>query len=135
MASPSMRGPRRHFISRVTDREPSETLSSVTLAIDDLAEEVGRKLPRYGAIPAALIGRLARDVRMRGKGIGERLLADAVRRVLGARGALAVFTIGIEAKDAAASAFPEGFGFRPCPSRPRRLFLLASIAAAAFERT
>ncbi len=72
---------------------------------------------------------------MRGKGIGELLLADAVRRVLGASRALAVFGIGIEAKDAAASAFHEGFGFRPFPLRPRRLFLLAATAASAFERT
>jgi len=90
-------------------------LSSFTLAIDDLPEEVGRKLPRYDAIPAALIGRLACNVRVRGKGIGEWLLADAVRRVLGASRTLAVFAIVVEAKDATASAFYEGFGFRPFP--------------------
>jgi ribosomal protein S18 acetylase RimI-like enzyme len=110
------------------------SLSSFTLAIEDLPEEVGRKLPRYDAIPAALIGRLARDVRARGRGIGELLLADAVRRILGASRSVAVFAIVVEAKDAAASAFYEGFGFRPFPLRPRRLFLLASTAAAAFER-
>jgi ribosomal protein S18 acetylase RimI-like enzyme len=111
------------------------SLSSFTLAIDELPEEVGRKLPRYDAIPAALIGRLARDIRARGRGIGELLLADAVRRVLGASRSVAVFAIVVEAKDAAASAFYEGFGFRPFPLRPQRLFLLASTAAAAFERT
>lgn len=110
------------------------SLSSFTLAIDDLPEEIGRKLPRYDAIPAALIGRLARDVRVRGKGIGELLLADAVRRILGASRSVAVFAIVVEAKDAAASAFYEGFGFRPFPLRPQRMFLLASTAAAAFER-
>lgn len=110
------------------------SLSSFTLAIDNLPEEVGRKLPRYDAIPAALIGRLARDVRVRGTGIGELLLADAVRRILGASRTLAVFAIVVEAKDAAASVFYEEFGFRPFPLRPQRLFLLASTAAAAFER-
>ena len=110
------------------------SLSSFTLAIDELPEGGGRKLPRYDAIPAALIGRLARDSRARGRGIGELLLADAVRRVLGASGSVAVFAIVVEAKDAAASAFYEGFGFRPFPLRPQRLFLLASTAAVAFER-
>jgi hypothetical protein len=38
----------------------------------------------FRRIPAALIGRLARDERVRGEGIGDLLLADAVRRVLGA---------------------------------------------------
>jgi hypothetical protein len=35
------------------------SLNSFTLAIDDLPEEIARKLHRYDAIPAALIGRLA----------------------------------------------------------------------------
>jgi hypothetical protein len=47
---------------------------------------------------------------------------------------MAVFAIVVEAKDAAASVFYQGFGFRPFPLRPQRLFLLASTAAAAFER-
>lgn len=110
------------------------SLSSFSLSIDDLPEEFGRKLPRYEAIPAALIGRLARDVRVRGKSVGELLLADAVRRIISASHTLAVFAIVVEAKDAAASAFYEGFGFRPFPLRPRRLFLLTSTAAAAFEK-
>jgi hypothetical protein len=37
------------------------SLSSFTLAIENLPQDIGRKLPRYDAIPAALIGRLARD--------------------------------------------------------------------------
>lgn len=110
------------------------SLSSFALSIEDLPEDVARKLPRYDAIPAALIGRLARDVRARGRGIGELLLADAVRRILGASRSVAVFAIVVEAKDAAASAFYEGFGFRPFPMRPQRLFLLAATAAAAFEK-
>lgn len=109
-------------------------LSSFTLTIDDLPDEIGRKLPHYEAIPAALIGRLARDIRVHGKGIGELLLADAVRRIISASRTLAVFAIVVEAKDAAASAFYEGFGFRPFPQHPHCLFLLTSTASTAFER-
>ena len=47
---------------------------------------------------------------------------------------VAVFAIVVEAKDAAASAFYEGFGFRLFPLRPQRLFLLTATAAAAFEK-
>src|ERR1700722_6179548 len=57
--------------------------SSFTIAIADLPPELGKRLPRYDAIPAALIGRLARDQRVRAKGIGALLLADAIRRVIG----------------------------------------------------
>ena len=110
------------------------SLSSFTLALDDLPEEIARKLPRYDAIPAALIGRLARDQQVRGAGIGDLLLADAVRRILGAGRSLAVFAIVVDAIDDHAVAFYENFGFRRFPARLGRLFLLTSTAAEAFAR-
>ena len=110
------------------------SLSSFKLEFDDLPEELARKLPRYDGVPAALIGRLARDIRVRGKGVGELLVADAVRRILSAAQSLAVFAIMVDAKDERARAFYEGFGFRRFPLRPNRLFLLASSAATALER-
>jgi ribosomal protein S18 acetylase RimI-like enzyme len=110
------------------------SLSSFTLALDELPEPMARKLPRYDAIPAALIGRLARDEQVRGQGIGELLLADAVRRILGASRSLAVFAIVVDAIDDRAVTFYEKFGFRRFPTRPGRLFLLASTAAEAFVR-
>jgi GNAT superfamily N-acetyltransferase len=111
------------------------SLSSFKLDLDDLPEEIGRKLPRYDGVPAALIGRLARDSRVRGKGVGELLVADAVRRVLSAARSRAVFAILVDAKGERAASFYEGFGFRRFPLHPNRLFLLASSAAAALERT
>jgi hypothetical protein len=47
---------------------------------------------------------------------------------------LAVFAIVVEAKNARAVAFYEGFGFRRFPLHPDRLFLLTSSAVAAVER-
>ena len=80
------------------------SLSSFTLAIADLPPEHAKRLSRYDAIPAALIGRLARDEKVRGEGVGDLLLADAVRRVIGDR-SLAVFAIVVEATDEKAAAF------------------------------
>jgi hypothetical protein len=111
------------------------SLSSFKLALEDVPEPIARKLPRYADIPAALIGRLARDYRIRGSGIGGLLLADAVRRILSASRSMAVFAIVVDAKDDNAAAFYAGFGFSPFPMRPRRLFLLASVAAHAFADT
>jgi ribosomal protein S18 acetylase RimI-like enzyme len=111
------------------------SLSSYTLALDDLPEHLARKLPRYDAIPAARIGRLARDERVRGQRVGELLLADAVRRILGAARSVAVFAIVVDAKDDAAAAFYRRFGFQPFPLQPSRLFLLTSTALAALDRT
>jgi ribosomal protein S18 acetylase RimI-like enzyme len=110
------------------------SLSLFTLAIEQLPDEIARKLPRYDAIPAALIGRLARDQSVRGRGIGELLLADVVRRILDASRTLAVFAIVVDAKDDRAAAFYESFGFTRFPTRPGRLFLLTSTAAEAFAR-
>jgi len=67
------------------------SLNSFTLAIADLPSELAKHLPRYDLIPAALIGRLARDQRVRGEGLGDLLLADAVRRVIDASSSLAIF--------------------------------------------
>ena len=111
------------------------SLSAFKLGLEDLPEEIARKLPRYDAgVPAALIGRLARDERVRGKGVGELLVADAVRRILGAAQALAVLAIVLDAKNERTVTFYEGLGFRRFPLRPNRLFLLASSAISALER-
>jgi len=42
------------------------SLSMFTLALDSIPADLARKLPRYDAIPAALIGRLARHTRVSG---------------------------------------------------------------------
>jgi GNAT superfamily N-acetyltransferase len=80
-----------------------------------------------------LIGRLACDKRAQGRGVGSLLLADAVRRILSASKALAVFAIVIDAKGPAITFF-EGFGFRSLPLHPDRLFLLASSAGSAIQK-
>ena len=110
------------------------SLSSFTLAIADLPPEHAKRLPRYDAIPAALIGRLARDEKARGQGLGDLLLADAVRRVIEASRSLAVFAIVVEATDDKATAFYRDFGFERFPNRPLRLFMPASEAAEAVSR-
>jgi ribosomal protein S18 acetylase RimI-like enzyme len=110
------------------------SLSSFTLSLENLPEDIAHKLPRYDAIPAALIGRLARDERVRGQSVGELLLTDAIRRILGAGRSIAVFAIVVDAKDERAAAFYEAFGFQKFPLRPRRLFLLTATAASAFGR-
>jgi GNAT superfamily N-acetyltransferase len=110
------------------------SLSSFTLAIADLPPEYAKRLPRYDLIPAALIGRLARDERVRGEGVGDLLLADAVLRVVGTSRSLAVFAIVVDARNEEAAAFYRDFGFAPFPSRPLRLFMPMSEAAEAVSR-
>jgi GNAT superfamily N-acetyltransferase len=107
------------------------TLSTCAIHPGEVPTEVARKLPRYESIPAALIGRLARDLRARGRGIGELLLADAINRDLAADRSMAVWAILVDAKNQAASEFYQSFGFIPFPSRSSRLFLPTASARKA----
>ncbi|MDP2269436.1 MAG: GNAT family N-acetyltransferase [Archangium sp.] len=106
------------------------SLSMFTLALDSLPAALARKLPKYDAIPAAIIGRLARAESERGQGMGGLLVADAIKRVLAASESVAAYAIVVDAKDDAAKHFYEGFGFIPLASQPHRLFLLTQTAAA-----
>ena len=107
------------------------SLSSFTLALAEVPAEYAKRLPRYDAIPAALIGRLARDERVRGEGVGDLLLADAIRRILDAARSLAIFAIVVEAKDDRAGTFYRSFGFEVFPNHPHRLFITAAAATRA----
>ncbi|MGH7125936.1 MAG: GNAT family N-acetyltransferase [Stellaceae bacterium] len=110
------------------------SLSSFTLSITDLPDETARKLPRYAAIPAALIGRLARDERVRGQGVGDLLLSDAIRRTLAASNSIAVFAIVVDAKDDRAVTFYRRYGFQSFPLRPARLFLPTATVVAGLRK-
>jgi predicted GNAT family N-acyltransferase len=110
------------------------SLSAFTLTLDRLPVELARKLPRYEAIPASLIGRLAPAESLRGHGVGELLLADAIKRILAASQTIAVYAIVVEAKNEHATRFYRSFGFKQFPESPRRLFLLTSTARAALLR-
>ena len=107
------------------------SLSAFTIELDDLPADLARKLPRYAAIPAALIGRLARSDAARGQGIGELLVADALTRILGVSASVAAYAVVVEAKNERARSFYAALGFTPFPDSPRRLFLLTETARAA----
>lgn len=110
------------------------TLSTFSIALDQIPADLARKLPPYGDLPAALIGRLARSLAWKGKGIGEILLADAVERVIDASSRLAVYAIIVHAKDEPAETFYRSFGFRPQLSHPARLFLPLGTALDGLGR-
>lgn len=111
------------------------SLSAFTLSLDEIPGDMAAKLPRYDHIPAALIGRLARHEQVRGQGIGEILIADALQRIVNVAQDLAVFAIVVEAKNRAASDFYQSFGFIPFPLHASRLFMLTSTAASALALT
>src|SRR6266404_5250017 len=76
------------------------TLSATSIALADLPPDLAKRLPRYPAIPATLMGRLAVDYRRRGQRLGELLLFDAFSRTL--RSDIASYAFVVDAKDDAA---------------------------------
>ncbi|MGH8242950.1 MAG: GNAT family N-acetyltransferase, partial [Steroidobacteraceae bacterium] len=107
------------------------SLSTLSIVSRDLPDKLARKLPRYGEIPAILIGRLARDVRVRGQDVGEQLMTDAIDRILTISREVGVYAIVVDAKDDWAIDFYRTFGFQPFPSHFKRLFLPVATAHTA----
>ena len=97
------------------------TLAATSVALNDLAPEIIKKLPRYPVVPAVLLGRLAVTRAYQGQGLGGVLLADALQRT--SRAEFGVFAMVVDAKDESAQRFYEHHGFTLIPGEKRRLFL------------
>jgi GNAT superfamily N-acetyltransferase len=97
------------------------TLSAFAVDVTELPEALQKKLPRYPRLPATLLGRLARDERH--PGTGSLLLMDALARAHRKSAEIASLAVIADAKDEAALAFYQKFGFARLGSDPNRVFL------------
>ena len=84
------------------------SVSAGQVATKQLPE--GLKLPRYPA-PMLRIGRLAVDSRQQGRGVGQDLLAFALRLALEFSQQVGLYAVLVEAKDNKARAFYTRLGF------------------------
>ena len=91
--------------------------------LNEIPEEISRKLTRYPEIPATLIGRLARDISVRGTGVGDLLLTDALRRCVSNSKQAASWAVVVDAKDEDAVIFYKQWEFQAFPSQPMKMFL------------
>lgn len=100
------------------------TLSASIILAGDVPTERLKKLkwPRYPELPATLIGRLARDLRFRGQGIGDLLLMDALRRVF-FNDEIASLAVIVDSKGEHARRFYEQYGFLSFSDTRNRLYL------------
>ena len=108
------------------------TLSATSVFFDSLPEAFRKRLPRYPAVPAALLGRSAVDLQHRGKGLGEALLLDAVRRTLRADLAAAIFVV--DAKNEEATRFYRTYSFLEIGPGLTKLYLPTTEIAKLFAR-
>lgn len=94
------------------------TLSSGSVAFETVPE----KLPRY-PIPVAHLGRLAVDLSMRGQGLGELLLMDALARSVLIANELGIYAVELFALTEGAKQFYLKYGFIPLKDDDKHLYL------------
>ncbi|MFV0444180.1 MAG: GNAT family N-acetyltransferase [Planctomycetaceae bacterium] len=97
-------------------------LSNHTVIYDALPEDQAKGLPRID-MPVVLIGRLAIDLTMQGKGLGEFLLIDALRRAQYLASKIGIRAVEVEAINDTARRFYERYGFLVLKDDPHHLFL------------
>jgi len=97
-------------------------LSTHRVVYEALPTVEAKTLPRLD-VPVVLIGRLAVDRGMQGRGLGALLLIDALRRSLQISANVGIRAVEVDALNEAARNFYMRFGFRPLLDDPRHLFL------------
>jgi ribosomal protein S18 acetylase RimI-like enzyme len=104
------------------------TLSASSILLPDIPEGLRRKMPRYPAVPAILLGRLAVSAECQGRHIGTLLVLDALRRACRNELAWAIFCV--QAKNKKVAAFYEKMMFQPFKDRPQSLWMQRKQAEA-----
>jgi GNAT superfamily N-acetyltransferase len=98
------------------------TLAPAEVRLAELQPADAKPFPPY-PVPCFRLGRLDRDQRWQGQGIGGLLLGLAVQRCLDAKRSIGGFALIVDAKDSVAEAFYERHGFLRFQDTPRSLYL------------
>jgi GNAT superfamily N-acetyltransferase len=96
------------------------TLVAAQLDSALLDEAQSKRLPNNA--PCVLLARLAVEKNQQGRGLRQSLLAEAILRTVSVSEEIGVSGMLVEAKDDAAAAFYQKYGFVPYSSNPLRLF-------------
>ncbi len=97
------------------------TLSASGVPLEEMPEDLAKRLSRYPSVPVARMGRLAVDQPFHGQKLGAARLCDAPTRA--ARSEVMVDALVVEAKDARAEAFYRHHGFAFYRSQSRKMIL------------
>lgn len=107
-------------------------LAAHKVAREDVPTKVGRGGPTE--IPAVLLARLALSESLRGHGLGEVLVADALARIIDATQTVAARLVVVEALHERVAQFYDTLGFRRIPGSLLLVQKLTDIEAA-FEKS
>ena len=106
------------------------SIASGSILLDRLPDHMAKKLPSF-SIPIARLCRLAVNRSEQGKGYGEFLLVDALRRILSASDIMGLFAVVVDAKHEKAKEFYEQYGFISLVDDP--LTLIRSVKSIQRE--
>lgn len=107
------------------------TLSMHAIDAGEIPPEAQKKcrLPKHGALSAALIGRLARDLNFKGRGIGSLLAYDALNRIREARKLMGCAAVIVDPDGDEALRFWLKLQFRRLPDQTRLFLPMATVKA------
>lgn len=98
-------------------------LSHLSIEYDSLPANTKTNLPAYGEIPATLIGRLAVDKEYQGKGLGEHILLDALRKTYEITQQIGSFSVVVDLQEEDVRGFYRKYEFRSLSDDKDRLFV------------
>ena len=104
-------------------------LASGGLATMDATGKFRRNMP--DPVPVAILGRLAVDQRLAGKGLGRALFRDAALRVLSAADVIGIRGLIVHAISAEAAAFYPALGLSASPQDPLTMVVTLDELRAA----
>ena len=99
------------------------SLAAASAEVQRVPARVAKGQARH-PIPLTLLARLAVDSSEQGRGLGEALLKDAIKRHLQAQSILGSRALVAHAKDDRAAAFYARYDFQPSPTDSLHLYLL-----------
>ncbi|MDO8971166.1 MAG: GNAT family N-acetyltransferase [Saprospiraceae bacterium] len=104
-------------------------LASSAITLDNSSGRFRRNMPN--PIPVVVLGRLAVDRSLHGKGVGRALVRDAGHRVIQAADTIGIRGVIVQALSTEAKAFYERVGFDPSPLDPMLLMMtLADLTSS-----
>lgn len=104
------------------------TLSANSIRREELPDDLSKKLPpSYSDLPVILLGRIAIDKSMQGKGFGEILLFDALKKCLDLSNQLGILAVIVDPIDDKAISFYKSYGFIELPTSNKMFLAMKTI--------
>jgi GNAT superfamily N-acetyltransferase len=123
-------GASRTYVIRRKDRVVGYyALAAGAVALAEASGKLRRNMP--DPVPVMVLGRLAVDRELQGRGVGSALLRDAILRTMQAADIAGITAVLVHAISDDAKRFYERCGFQPSPVDPMTLMITLRDAAKA----